>query len=318
MNNKIGVIIPVYKTEKYVAECIESILAQTYTNFRLILVDDGTPDNAGKICDEYAKKDNRITVIHQENAGVTRARAAGVEAANDCEWITFVDSDDTITIDALEHLFLFAKEDVEIIISPVDEHVKEFFRRIPIIEYRKLSVRNTSFIDAPWGKLIKRKLFKEYIFDIPAWFKVHEDTLMNIRLAFSTNKDVAICDKEIYLYRMNEHSITHVFKKDLEYEELFHEYRMRSIPQEDRALYINYTIPIRLIRLKKFLFYKHFVKDVISTTFYKELKKDIEYTKFHLNAIDKILFYNSNPVVRFFAINVRKLVNIYIGYHKTK
>ena len=92
----IGVIVPVYKVEKYIAECLESILAQRYTNFRLILVDDGTPDNAGKICDEYAKKDSRITVIHQENAGVTCARARGIEEAEDCEWITFVDADDTI------------------------------------------------------------------------------------------------------------------------------------------------------------------------------------------------------------------------------
>ena len=75
---KIGIIVPVYKVEKYIAECIESILAQTYAHFHLILVDDGSPDNAGKICDEYAKKDSRITVIHQENAGVSHARAVGV------------------------------------------------------------------------------------------------------------------------------------------------------------------------------------------------------------------------------------------------
>ena len=86
----IGVIVPIYKVEKYIAECIESILAQTYTSFRLILVDDGSPDDAGKICDEYAKKDTRITVIHQENAGVTRARARGVEETKDCEFITFL------------------------------------------------------------------------------------------------------------------------------------------------------------------------------------------------------------------------------------
>ena len=79
----IGVIVPVYRTEKYLAECIDSILAQTYTHFRLVLVDDGSPDNAGKICDEYAEKDRRITVIHQDNAGATRARARGVEEAAD-------------------------------------------------------------------------------------------------------------------------------------------------------------------------------------------------------------------------------------------
>lgn len=73
----IGVIVPVYKTEKYIAECIESILAQTYTNFRLILVDDGSPDAAGTICDEYAAKDSRITVIHQKNAGGYTRKSTG-------------------------------------------------------------------------------------------------------------------------------------------------------------------------------------------------------------------------------------------------
>ena len=101
----IGVIVPVYKVEKYIAECIESILAQTYTNFRLILVNDGSPDNAGIICDEYAKKDSRITVIHQENGGVTSARARGVEEASDCEFITFVDADDTIPQNSLQELY---------------------------------------------------------------------------------------------------------------------------------------------------------------------------------------------------------------------
>ena len=113
----IGVIVPVYKVEKYIAECIDSILAQTYTNFRLILVDDGTPDNAGNICDEYAKKDSRITVIHQENKGVTRARARGVEETNDCEFITFVDSDDTIITTYLEILKNAINEDTDIVIS---------------------------------------------------------------------------------------------------------------------------------------------------------------------------------------------------------
>ena len=135
MNEKIGVIVPVYKTEKYVAECIESILAQTYTNFRLILVDDGTPDGAGAICDEYATKDPRITVIHQENAGVTRARARGVEEAADCEWITFVDSDDSITNSALENLLKGLYNNSNIVI--IDFHKKYTNKTyISIEEYR--------------------------------------------------------------------------------------------------------------------------------------------------------------------------------------
>ena len=117
MSTKVGIIVPIYKVEKYIAECIESILAQTYKDFRLILVDDGSPDNAGKICDEYAKKDSRITVIHQENAGVTRARARGVEEAGDCEFITFVDGDDTIKNDALENLLKRMGQDAESVCS---------------------------------------------------------------------------------------------------------------------------------------------------------------------------------------------------------
>ena len=118
----ICVIVPVYKVEKYIAECIESILAQTYTNFRLILVDDGTPDNAGKICDEYAKKDQRITVIHQENAGVTRARARGVEEADNCEFITFIDGDDTIDYNYLKILYDSTIDETDIVINECGIH----------------------------------------------------------------------------------------------------------------------------------------------------------------------------------------------------
>ena len=92
---KLSVIVPVYNTEKYLRECIDSILAQTFTDFELILVDDGSTDGSGAICDEYAKKDERIRVIHQENGGATAARRSGVQFAGG-EYITFVDSDDWI------------------------------------------------------------------------------------------------------------------------------------------------------------------------------------------------------------------------------
>ena len=92
---KISVIVPVYKAEKYVGECIESILSQTYTDFELLLVDDGSPDKSGEICDYYAGKDPRIIVYHKENGGVSSARNYGIEHAVG-EWICFVDSDDTI------------------------------------------------------------------------------------------------------------------------------------------------------------------------------------------------------------------------------
>ena len=191
--NKIGIIVPVYKVEEYITECIDSILAQTYTNFRLILVNDGTPDNAGKICDEYAKKDSRITVIHQENAGVTRARARGVEEATDCEWITFVDGDDTLPPRGLEELLLSSLENekIDIVLGYRIEVLKgakkHIYNKIGTGIYNPIEYINAMLIDdciiGPWGKIIKRKLFDPSIFNITRTVVQYEDLYMNIALA---------------------------------------------------------------------------------------------------------------------------------------
>ena len=97
LNKMITIIVPVYKVENYLSRCVDSILNQTYTDFRLILVDDGSPDNCGKMCDEYAKKDSRVTVLHQKNGGLSAARNTGLNLfyeQNKSDYITFVDSDD--------------------------------------------------------------------------------------------------------------------------------------------------------------------------------------------------------------------------------
>lgn len=91
----ISIIVPVYNVEAYLCRCIDSILAQTFTDFELILVDDGSPDNCSSICDEYAKKDSRIVVVHKENGGLSDARNTGLDIAKG-EYIGFVDSDDFI------------------------------------------------------------------------------------------------------------------------------------------------------------------------------------------------------------------------------
>lgn len=108
----ISIIVPIYKVELYIHQCINSILAQTYADFELILIDDGSPDNCGVICDEYAKRDDRIRVIHQENAGVSAARNAGIEVAKG-EFICFVDSDDYVDKDYLELVLETFTEDVD-------------------------------------------------------------------------------------------------------------------------------------------------------------------------------------------------------------
>ena len=301
----IGVIVPVYKAEEYIAECIESILAQTYTNFRLILVDDGTPDNAGKICEEYAKKNSRITVIHQENAGVTRARARGVEEAKDCEFITFVDSDDTITAEYLVMLNNAANDKTDIVIN-------DFNINSPTLSMEKylesLFVGGKGSVDpGPCSKLYRRSLFNAQAFDIPRSIVVGEDMIMNIRLAFHSKKEsIAIINKPgIYYYRKNDTSITVSFKSTPQYEQLFQEQLAASIPDGEKNKYFQLTIKNRLKSFKKFWGKRCNVKGMKETTFYQELKRDMQQYGYKLPAAERILFNNENPAIRFFALIAR-------------
>lgn len=115
---KISVIVPVYKVEKYIGECINSILAQTFKDFELILVDDGSPDKSGEICDSYAKKDNRIKVFHKKNGGVSSARNFGIDKAVG-KWLSFIDSDDTIDLNYLTSLYQGIECDKDVDLSMV-------------------------------------------------------------------------------------------------------------------------------------------------------------------------------------------------------
>ena len=120
MEDLITVIVPVYKVEKYIRKCIESIINQTYKNIEIILVDDGSPDDCGKICDEYAKKDNRIKAIHKENGGLSDARNKALDLTNG-KYVIFVDSDDYIEKNAIEYLYqLMQKYNTDIAIGLVN------------------------------------------------------------------------------------------------------------------------------------------------------------------------------------------------------
>ena len=101
---QISIIVPVYNVEQYLQSCIDSIITQTYTDWELLLVDDGSPDRSGEICDEYAKKDNRIRVFHKRNGGVSSARNLGLDKAQG-EWVTFIDADDYILSDFIKGLY---------------------------------------------------------------------------------------------------------------------------------------------------------------------------------------------------------------------
>ena len=306
----IAVIVPIYNAEKYVAKCIESILAQTHSNLRLILVDDGTPDGAGEICDEYAKKDPRITVIHQQNAGATHARARGVEAAAGCGFITFVDSDDTIAPDCLLTLHNAICENTDIVINRCGTAATNILRD----EYlRSLIAADGSTGLELWGKLFRRELFNAHTFEIPRNIVVGEDMLMNIRLAFaSTRENVATINAPgIYNYRQNDESIMHSFKSTPQYEHLFHQSLKESIPSEVAEKYLEFTISNRLKSFKRFWGKKINVTGMKETPFYLELKNDIDRSGYHLTAIQRTLFTSESSIVRLFAIIARGVMKIF-------
>ena len=303
----IGVIVPVYKVEKYIAECIESILSQTYTNFRLILINDGTPDNAGKICDEYAKKDPRITVIHQENGGVTRARARGVEEAKDCEFITFVDGDDTIPCMALNNMASNISADFDILIaSRQDISMEDCI--VDAQKYRSMIILE-KIPCGPVAKLFKRKLFTSNTFDVDKRIIAYEDLIMNILLSLQTPNKIKIISNVTYLYRNNADSSSHNFKDNDNFEVLLYESLKASIPEKKLDIHIHDIIEHFLHRWDKQFGYNSRARGWDNWQIRKLILDDIKKYHHKTNTIRKLIFSVRTPLFKTFLIGIRKVLN---------
>ena len=209
----ISVIVPVYKVEAYLYRCIDSILAQTCKDFELILVDDGSPDNCGAICDEYAAQDSRIIVIHQKNSGLSAARNAGIDwmmANSDSQWISFVDSDDYIHPKMLEVLLdAVLSTDTKISICGFQRTNGEdlVVDDIPTPQLWKPEdyyVQHNVNATVAWGKLYHRECFKEIRYPVG---KLHEDEFVTYRILFNYHS-IAVVGSSLYGYYQNQHSIT--------------------------------------------------------------------------------------------------------------
>ena len=202
----ISIIVPVYKTERFLNACIASILAQTFTDFELILVDDGSPDGCPALCDAAAAKDSRIRVIHQKNRGLSGARNAGLDAAEG-EWIAFVDSDDTITPDFCAKLYHAAQEtgaqmavcnyrQVDEALTPIREQYLHVRREVLTSEQ---ALEHSTLLPymVVWNKLYHRSIFAQLRF---AEGKLNEDTLL-IAYAYEKAERIANIPDAMYLYR---------------------------------------------------------------------------------------------------------------------
>ena len=211
----ISVIVPVYNVEAYLNRCVDSILAQTYRNLEIILVDDGTRDNSDKICDEYARKDSRVRVIHKENGGLSSARKAGLDIAAG-EYIGFVDSDDWIEPDGYAHMLrCLQKYDVKMACAGrYDVYSATGERKVGLCPKQEEVISGEEMArriflwdgcdSAAWDKLYHRSLLEEIRYPVG---KICEDVPTTYRIALKAGR-VVMCDKPFYNYYHRPGSIT--------------------------------------------------------------------------------------------------------------
>lgn len=207
MKELVSVIIPVYNVQEYLVACMDCVCGQTYKNLEIILVDDGSSDLSGDICDDYAKRDHRVRVIHKSNGGASSARNTGIEAAHG-RWIVFVDSDDLMSLDMIESLHqVIGDADI----AMCDRHK---FSNMPaptvgagVEWYDNLLFLNKIYeaprFIAPWGKLYKRELFETHRFREGI---LYEDEDLIPQLIYASRKIVYL-RQEKYYYRVRPSSV---------------------------------------------------------------------------------------------------------------
>ena len=217
MEDIISVVVPIYKVEKYLAQCIESIIRQTYQNLDILLIDDGSPDNCGEICESYAQKDGRITVFHKKNGGLSDARNYGIKQAKG-KYICFIDSDDCIDKQYIEILYHMCKEnnckiaqcdylkfwDKDEPSLPKEEVVQKKISVDEMLEglYTNHHIQNI----IACNKLYDISLFQDILYTVG---KIHEDEFTTYKLFLKCDYIMCI-NQKLYFYRQREDSITGV------------------------------------------------------------------------------------------------------------
>lgn len=208
----ICIIVPVYKVEEYLRRCVDSILKQTYQNYELILIDDGSPDNSGMLCDEYSGMDSRIHVIHQKNGGLSAARNTGINwafAHSDSKWLTFIDSDDWIHPQYLEVLLHAATMfNVSVSIGEAlwtkNEQLPEKIEALPELwRTEDYYLSHNANATVAWGKLYRKECFKELRYPVG---KIHEDEYVTYRILFEYEQ-ISVVSQPIYGYFQNDQGI---------------------------------------------------------------------------------------------------------------
>ncbi|MDU6472960.1 glycosyltransferase family 2 protein [Intestinibacter bartlettii] len=228
---KVSIVVPIYNVEKYLEQCLDSIINQTLKDIEIILVDDGSPDNCPQMCDDYAKKDSRIKVVHKKNGGLSSARNAGIEVAIG-DYIGFIDSDDYIELDMYEKMYNIARE------SNVDFVMSDYYRvsdegkikaTLDMNEgiYDKKKIKKDIFptlimgddinygrLLSVWNCLYKRELLYQNNLMFDEEVKYSEDNLFSSIIGYKANSFYYMKGSYLYNYRYNPNSISKTYKPD--------------------------------------------------------------------------------------------------------
>lgn len=207
----ISVIVPVYKVEEFIFRCVDSILSQSFRDFELFLVDDGSPDNCGNICDEYAEKDDRVIVIHKENGGLSDARNVAIDKAKG-DYLTFIDSDDYVAENHLESLYkAIVDTESDIAVANIstfsDNLINESFYQpattINVLEGK--DIFKTLYQPCACAKLYKRRIFESVRYPVG---RLYEDTFV-YHDVLAQAKRLVLTGENSYFYMLRDDSIMH-------------------------------------------------------------------------------------------------------------
>lgn len=232
----ISIIIPAYNIASYIVECLESIRVQTYNDFEVILIDDGSTDETYEVCKNFIEKEglgNKYKLIRKNNEGVVAARLKGLSLA--CgDWVMFVDGDDTLEPEALKILTGYVPKDINIVIGTFNYYIngeKHFSKNKSLglynaDEYINLILSGKIYV-APWAKLYRKSLLNSEMINLPRKIKNKEDFIMNMRIACSQKGKILFIDDAVYNYRYGrpDSALTkYITNLDLQYELIIKNY----------------------------------------------------------------------------------------------
>ena len=256
MMYKISVIVPVYNTKKYLSRCLDSILSQSFTDFELLLIDDGSTDDSGVICDAYAEKDNRIRVFHKENGGVSSARNLGINNASG-KWIYFVDSDDELLPDGLKTLVENVSEGADVVMAGYEDVDENGNRSCQTNERRSLRLTQRQsvttiytgsglyyfYMGYPWMRLFRNDLVKRLNIRFDSDIAIKEDSLFVMQYVCRSNGITQYTTRPVYRYYQRPGSAMSETKHfDLKYVSSF--YAFVKMKHEVESVFPSHSEPV--------------------------------------------------------------------------